>query len=203
MKKIRIILIVLIVINSISFLYLLFTNKAEEYTYESYATMQRDIAKRNGELNQDNEIKPVRDSIISFENEIILLGNYTGALTTGAVNVKFTDLLDGGFAKLYEDTKGMDLQSLENYLNANIFDIELQTGISNIDDFEKFIQKIQIYKDKNIQCTKAEIIENSYESGDDYDTFKVQLNYDNGQTAVFYVSLRNALYMDSPQVIIK
>ena len=203
MKLIKQILILLILVNIGLLVYLVITPKIETYDYTSYVVAQEDIKRQKGELDESNYIKPVRNDIISFENEGILLAGYVGELLTGNVNIKFTELLDTGFKKLYSDTKQMNRTELANYLEENIKDISMQTGITDIEDFTKFIQKIQIYQDENIKCEKAEIVQGSYVNGNDYDNFKVQLSYDNGQSIVFTVSLSNRDFMDTPLIIIR
>lgn len=204
MKKIRNILIILSVIEIVILMYLLIVPPIEEYDYASYVVQQEDILREKGELDESNYIKAVRDEIIQFENQSIL-SNYEGELTTGSVNVKFTDLLNGGFEKIYKDTKGMDEQALVSYLNSNSKDIAMQTGIKTLDQFKSFIEKIKVYKD-DVTCTKAEIVENSYVSGENYndiyDKFLVQLTYDNGQVVVFNVLLSTKDFIETPLVII-
>lgn len=202
MKKIHNVIILLIIINIAIFIYLLVIPKVKTYEYIDYALEQDNIKRQNGELEETNAVTPVRDNIISFENENILLSNYKGEIPTGYVNVKFTDLLNGGFEKLYNDTKGMNNTSLENYLKENSNDIAMQTGITNANDFAKFIQKIQIYKDQNIKCETIEIIEDSYANGSEYDYFRVQLSYDNGQAVIFDVYLSNNDFIDTPIIVI-
>lgn len=203
MKKIRNLLIILIIINVAVLAYLVIIPKVEVYDVTQYAIKQDDIKRQKGELDESNNTKPVRDSIISFKNEIILLSNYKGELATGNVNVKFTDLLESGFANFYKETKGMSSTGIANYFETNKEDIAMQTGITDVSDFERFIQKLQIYQDTNIKCDVIEIVENSYVNGNEYDDFKVQLTYNNGQAIVLNVSIRNRLYANTPTIIIK
>ena len=201
MKKIRIVLIVLIVINLITLLCLLIMPKVKSYDYTSYAIEQFDKKVENGEFEYT---KPVRDSIISFENSMILLENYYGELNTGMVNVKFTDLLDYGFKQLYDETYGMDAQALSTYLNQNEEYVGMLTGITNSYDLQAFLQKIEtVYEDEDIKCEKAEIVEDSYVNGYDYDTFKIKISYENGKELDFDVSLSNKDFISTPLVIIK
>lgn len=200
MKKM---LMVLIVVNLWVLVYLLVTPSVKKEDYTSYAVRQEDIKKANGEIDESNYIKPVMDNILRFENEIIVLSNYQGQLNTGNINVKFTQLLNEGFAKLYKDTVGMNSTSLANYLETNKNDIAMQTGITEIADFTKFIQKIQIYKDKELTFEKAEVVEGSYVNGDEYDNFKVKLSYSNEKTLNFDVYVGNRDFMDTPLFIIK
>lgn len=194
MKKIKSILIVLIIINILTLIYLLIRPKVENYNIITYASEQ---------YSNDNSNSITNKCILKFENEIDLLSKYIGEIPTGNVNVKFTDLIEGGFEEIYKATEGMDENGLVNYLNRNSEDIAMKTGITEFNDFANFIQKIQIYRDSNIKCEKAEIIEGSYVNGNKYDTFKVQLSYDNGQALVFNVSLSNRDFIDTPIIIIK
>lgn len=196
MRKIRALLIILIIINICALAYLLIMPKIDTYTYTMYAV---EHGKEENPSTDESNTK----EIISFENEYILLSNYIGEIPTGNVNLKFTDLLNTGFAKFYSDTKEMGKAELTNYLEANSSDIAMQTGITHIEDFEKFIQKIQIYQNEDIICQKSEIVQDSYVNGNDYDTFKVQLSYSNGQSIIFNVSLSNRDFIETPLIIIK
>lgn len=196
MKIIRNILIILLLLNAVLLIYLLIIPKISEYDYINYAIKQEDIQNKN--IN--NSEKRIN---FKLDNESILLSNYIGEIPTGNVNVKFTDLIEGGFEEIYRATEGMNEDGLVNYLNRNSEDIAMKTGITTLADFVKFVQKIQIYRDSNIKCEKAEIIEGSYVKGNKYDTFKVELSYDNGQVLVFNVSLSNRDFIDTPIIIIK
>lgn len=198
MKKARGILIILILINIACLIYLLILPKEKTYDYTSYAVAQEDIKRQNGEIKDFS----VKENNIKLENEAILLSNYQGELATGKVNQKFTDLINGGFQKLYSDTKGMNSKNLEAYLEANKEDIVMKTGITGIVDFYAFIEKLQIYKD-NITFEKAEIVENSYKNGNQYDNFIVRISYNNGKNLDFVVLLSNKDFIDTPIIIIK
>mgnify|MGYP006988872956 CR=1 FL=1 len=116
MKKriLFIIIVLLIIINIAIFIYLLVIPKVQVYEYTDYALEQEKVKIQNGEQEETNTVTPIRDSILKFENENILLSNYKGEIATGYVNVKFTDLLNGGFEKLYNDDSKCDHDEKRN-----------------------------------------------------------------------------------------
>ena len=204
MKKLKILLIILLIINSIVLICLLAIPKIEAKDYMTYAIEREYERRKNGEVDTSNDIKTVRENITSFENEYILLSNYCGDLSTGNVNVKFTDLISGGFVKFYTDTEGMNKTTLAKYFDTNKDTIAMQTGITTAEDFANFIKKIQIYKNKDISCEKVTIVEGSFaEAEDDYVRFNVKLIYDNEQELEFTVYLSNSDFRDTPIIIIK
>lgn len=194
MKKLRGIIILLIIINLGVLIYLLFAPRVKSYDYQSYAIEQEDLNKKDS-TKQEKQI-------IKLENESILLSNYEGELATGMVNLKLTDLINGGFEKLYNDTKGINSKNLKNYLETNKEELANKIGITGIVELYDLIEKLQIYKD-SIIFEKAEIVENSYSKGNEYDNFIVRISYDNGKTLDIVVLLSNKDFMDKPIIKIK
>ena len=96
----------------------------------------------------------------------------------------------------------MNVSQIEQYFNNNKDDIAMQTGLTTVDDFENFINKIQIYKN-NIEYTKVEIEENSFVYEEEYSHFKIKITYSDGSVLEFTVYMGNKDFMDTPLVIIK
>lgn len=208
MKKLHVFLIILIIINVIDLIYLLIVPKIETLNYEQYASQHwaEDRVKVFGEekiAEEEKEQQELQDLYqVQIENETELLSNYTGELLTTTATDKIRELVKSGFEKFYTDTKGMNMTQLEQYFNTNKDDIAMQTGLTTVDDFENFINKIQIYKN-NIEYTKVEIEENSFVNEEEYSHFKIKITYNNGSILEFTVYMGNKDFMDTPLVIIR
>ena len=208
MKKLQISLIILIIMNVIALIYLLVVPKIETLTYDQYVSdhWQEDRVKVLGEekiAEEEKEQQELQDLYqVKIENETELLSNYTGELLTSTATNKIRELVKSGFEKFYTDTKGMNVLQIEQYFNNNKDDIAMQTGLTTVDDFENFINKIQIYKN-NIEYTKVEIEENSFVYEEEYSHFKIKITYDNGSILEFTVYMGNKDFMDTPLVIIR
>lgn len=198
MNKLKYLLILLVIINFIIMVYLMVIPKIETEDYESYKMEKW----REQYINNNVGESTPKIDLITFENESILLSNYYGVIPTGNVNKKFTDLINGGFEKIYNETKGLNSSELEKYLEENKEDIANATGITYISDLKDFVNKIQIYKDTELKFEKIEIIEGSYVNNSAYDNFKVRISYENGKTLDFDVYLSNKDFMETPLVII-
>ena len=96
----------------------------------------------------------------------------------------------------------MNIIQLEQYFNTNKDDIAMQTGLTTVDDFADFINKIQIYKN-NIEYTKVEIEEGSFVYEEEYSHFKIKITYNDGSILEFTVYMGNKDFMDTPLVIIR
>lgn len=201
MKKVKVLLIFLILINVIVLLGLLIY--PEIYQYKSYTEYV--IAQGGYQVSEENKAKYEKaNKTITLENQTEILSNYTGKLATGLVNNKLSDLINGGFEKFYTDTEGMNKTTLTQYFETNKDTIAMQTGLTTVDDFSTFIQKIQIYKNKDIECEKVAVVEGSFaEADNDYSSFKVKLSYNNEKEIDFTVYLSNSDYRDTPIVILK
>lgn len=208
MKKLHVFLIILIIINVIDLIYLLIVPKIETLNYEQYASQHwaEDRVKVFGEekiAEEEKEQQELQDLYqVQIENEIELLSNYTGELFTTTATDKIRELVKSGFEKFYTDTKGMNVSQIEQYFNNNKDDIAMQTGLTTVDDFENFINKIQIYKN-NIEYTKVEIEENSFVYEEEYSHFKIKITYNDGSILEFTVYMGNKDFMDTPLVIIR
>ena len=208
MKKIQICLIILIIINAIALIYLLVVPKINELDYQQYALehWQEDRVKVFGEekiAEEEKEQQELQDLYqVQIENETELLSNYTGELLTTTATDKIRELVKSGFEKFYTDTKGMNMAQIEQYFNTNKDDIAMQTGLTTVDDFADFINKIQIYKN-NIEYTKVEIEQDSFVYEEEYSHFKIKITYNDGSVLEFTVYMGNEDFMDTPLVIIK
>ncbi len=208
MKKLQIVLIILIIINVIALIYLLVIPKIETLNYEQYASQrwQEDRVKVFGEekiAEEEKEQQELQDLYqVQIENETELLSNYTGELLTTTATDKIRLLVKSGFEKFYTDTKGMNIAQIEQYFNTNKDDIAMQTGLTTVDDFEDFINKIQIYNN-NIEYTKVEIEEGSFVYEEEYSHFKIKITYNDGSILEFTVYMGNKDFMDTPLVIIR
>ena len=208
MKKLQISLIILIIMNVIALIYLLVVPKIETLTYDQYVSdhWNEDRVKVFGEekiAEEEKEQQELQDLYqVQIENETELLSNYTGELLTTTATDKIRELVKSGFEKFYTDTKGMNVSQIEQYFNNNKDDIAMQTGLTTVDDFENFINKIQIYKN-NIEYTKVEIEENSFVYEEEYSHFKIKITYNDGSILEFTVYMGNKDFMDTPLVIIR
>lgn len=208
MKKLQVFLIILIIINVIALMYLLIVPKIETLNYEQYASQHwaEDRVKVFGEekiAEEEKEQQELQDLYqVQIENETELLSNYTGELLTTTATDKIRELVKSGFEKFYTDTKGMNMAQLEQYFNTNKDDIAMQTGLTTVDDFADFINKIQIYKN-NIEYTKVEIEQDSFVYEEEYSHFKIKITYNDGSVLEFTVYMGNKDFMDTPLVIIK
>lgn len=208
LKKLQIFLIILIIINVIALIYLLIVPKIETLNYEQYASQHwnEDRVKVFGEekiAEEEKDQQELQDLYqVQIENETELLSNYTGELLTTTATDKIRELVKSGFEKFYTDTKGMNASQLEQYFNTNKDDIAMQTGLTTVDDFADFINKIQIYKN-NIEYTKVEIEEGSFVYEEEYSHFKIKITYNDGSILEFTVYMGNKDFMDTPLVIIR
>ncbi len=208
MKKLHVFLIILIIVNAIALIYLLIIPKTKSLSYDQYVSLhwQEDRVKVFGEekiAEEEKEQQELQDLYqVQIENEIELLSNYTGELFTTTATDKIRELVKSGFEKFYTDTKGMNIIQLEQYFNTNKDDIAMQTGLTTVDDFADFINKIQIYKN-NIEYTKVEIEEGSFVYEEEYSHFKIKITYNDGSVLEFTVYMGNKDFMDTPLVIIK
>ena len=208
MKKLQIFLIILIIINLIALIYLLIVPKIEILNYQQYASQHwiEDRVKVFGEekiAEEEKEQQELQDLYqVQIENETELLSNYTGELLITTATNKIRELVKSGFEKFYTDTKGMNITQLEQYFNTNKDDIAMQTGLTTVDDFEDFINKIQIYKN-NIEYTKVEIEQDSFVYEEEYSHFKIKITYNDGSILEFTVYMGNKDFMDTPLVIIR
>ena len=208
MKKLQIFLIVLIIINAFMLIYLLIIPKTKSLSYDQYVSehWQEDRVKVFGEekiAEEEKEQQELQDLYqVQIENETELLSNYTGELLTTTATDKIRELVKSGFEKFYTDTKGMNMAQLEQYFNTNKDDIAMQTGLTTVDDFADFINKIQIYKN-NIEYTKVEIEQDSFVYEEEYSHFKIKITYNDGSVLEFTVYMGNKDFMDTPLVIIK
>lgn len=200
MKKLKILLIFLIVINVVILIGLLVTPGV--YQYENYTEY---VLAQGSTISEEDKAKYEKaNKTMALENETEILKNYTGDLATGLVNNKLSDLINGGFEKFYTDTEGMNKSTLAKYFDTNKDTIAMQTGLTTAEDFANFIKKIQIYQDKDISCEKVAVVEGSFaEAEDDYSRFDVKLSYDNEQELDFTVYLSNSDFRDTPIVVIK
>ena len=208
MKKLQISLIILIIMNVIALIYLLVVPKIETLTYDQYVSdhWNEDRVKVFGEekiAEEEKEQQELQDLYqVQIENETELLSNYTGELLTTTATDKIRELVKSGFEKFYTDTKGMNMAQIEQYFNTNKDDIAMQTGLTTVDDFADFINKIQIYKN-NIEYTKVEIEQDSFVYEEEYSHFKIKITYNDGSVLEFTVYMGNEDFMDTPLVIIK
>ena len=208
MKKLQIFLIVLIIINAFMLIYLLIIPKTKSLSYDQYVSehWQEDRVKVFGEekiAEEEKEQQELQDLYqVQIENETELLSNYTGEILTTTATDKIRELVKSGFEKFYTDTKGMNMAQLEQYFNTNKDDIAMQTGLTTVDDFADFINKIQIYKN-NIEYTKVEIEQDSFVYEEEYSHFKIKITYNDGSVLEFTVYMGNKDFMDTPLVIIK
>ena len=208
MKKLQIVLIILIIINIVALIYLLVIPKIETLNYEQYASQHwaEDRVKVFGEekiAEEEKKQQELQDLYqVQIENETELLSNYTGELLTTTATDKIRELVKSGFEKFYTDTKGMNMAQLEQYFNTNKDDIAMQTGLTTVDDFADFINKIQIYKN-NIEYIKVEIEQDSFVYEEEYSHFKIKITYNDGSVLEFTVYMGNKDFMDTPLVIIK
>lgn len=208
MKKLHVFLIILIIVNAIALIYLLIIPKTKSLSYDQYVSLhwQEDRVKVFGEekiAEEEKEQQELQDLYqVQIENEIELLSNYTGELFTTTATDKIRELVKSGFEKFYTDTKGMNIIQLEQYFNTNKDDIAMQTGLTTVDDFADFINKIQIYKN-NIEYTKVEIEQDSFVYEEEYSHFKIKITYNDGSVLEFTVYMGNKDFMDTPLVIIK
>ena len=201
MKKIRIILIFLIIINILIMGYLIVSPGVKTFDYTSYAKEQYE---KKMNITNDTQI-PVANKLV-LENMDIIMKNYSGEVEAGYINQRIRNLTQGELLEFYNKTKGLNVYELSQYLEKNNQDIGNKLGITDINDFINFVQKIQIYKNSNLVFEKAQVVENSYQKAtgeDTYDTFKIQLNYTNGQTLLFNVLFSNYDHIDKPIFIIK
>ena len=199
MKKIRLLLVLLIILNVVALIYLLINPGVQNVDFEEYSKEQYDKKVKNSVIN-GNEV----ENELILDNIDIISNNYKGEIPNGYINTKIKKLVEGGLLNLCNDTKGMNATELNNYLESNKTEIANETGITDIDDFINFVQKIQIYKNENLKFEKAQIVENSYIVSEDVcDSFKVQINYDNGQTIIFNVLFSKKDHIDTPIVVIK
>lgn len=208
MKKLQVFLILLIIINAFILVYLLIIPKIDELNYQQYASQQwnEDRVKVFGEekiAEEEKEQQEIQDLYqVKIENETELLSNYTGELLTTTATNKIRELVKSGFEKFYTDTKGMNVSQIEQYFNNNKDDISMKTGLTTVDDFSDFINKIQIYKN-NIEYTKVEIEEGSFVYEEEYSHFKIKITYNDESVLEFTVYMGNKDFMDTPLVIIR
>ena len=200
--------VILIIINIVALIYLLVIPKIETLNYEQYASQHwaEDRVKVFGEekiAEEEKKQQELQDLYqVQIENETELLSNYTGELLTTTATDKIRELVKSGFEKFYTDTKGMNMAQLEQYFNTNKDDIAMQTGLTTVDDFADFINKIQIYKN-NIEYIKVEIEQDSFVYEEEYSHFKIKITYNDGSVLEFTVYMGNKDFMDTPLVIIK
>ena len=93
MKKLKILLIFLIVINVVILIGLLVTPGV--YQYENYTEY---VLAQGSTISEEDKAKYEKaNKTMALENETEILKNYTGELATGLVNNKLSDLINGGF----------------------------------------------------------------------------------------------------------
>ncbi len=200
MGKLKNILILLIIINVGILIYLISVKPNTNYDVYEYRAEQ--IANNANLTNTEQNI--VEEQINSIDNMSVVAQKYQGDIAINKATDKVKDLINGGFEKFYTDTFGMNKTALKQYFENNKNTIAMQTGLTTSDDFASFINKIQIYKNNDIKCVEAKIVDDSYADEDnDYISFKVKLIYDNNSELEFKVYLSNSDFRDIPIIIIK
>lgn len=104
-----------------------------------------------------------------------LYGKYKGKNSKNELYQSIYNLVNY-LPKLYDDIKGID--DIKKYYDDNFIEIKRYLGITEFEEFDKFIEKIKLIEFKNISFNSCEIDDATYVQIGDYLTFNLLMVYD-------------------------
>lgn len=192
MRKIKGILVLLIIINIALLIYIVFgVEPIHEFTYEEYRISQEGV---NPKLEAELRIR------IYPENKEFLDKKYVGNLDLNYVYEKLHDLVHKNMEVLQKDLKGLNATALNIYFENNRANLKAIAGITNVQELSNLKQSIDGKDLKDTNYINSEILQETYEESEKYDTVNLKLNYKNDIILYFKLYIANDM-LTSPIVI--
>ncbi len=143
-----------------------FMEEPATYTLEEYKQQM-------GFYDSYKEIK-----MIYFENYNILKEQYNGEIDTAYVITTYTKLIDKYFNKIYQETKDLEENKIEEYFEENLTEIQINIGLTETEEFINLVNILKSNKIPELTYTGGELVENSIKDYDTYISFLLKMHYE-------------------------
>lgn len=192
--------ILIAVFNIIIYLYLLlFAPKIETYSYERYKSMMEST----GEISQDIKEQLAGIEIVKkihIENITDFSDKYEGEIPLSQITTRLNENINEKFKFLAEESLKKDYKTI---YQENKQDLYKYMGISQIDVFEKMLNKISALKNDNVEVIKAEIKNNSLIISEKDTEFILVLYLNNSSKIELNIKVNNFLKDGRPVLVVE
>lgn len=208
MKKIKIVLIVVLIINVLAFVYLaFFLENAKEVSEEEYLDTlgyYNIISEKEVKQAQEKETTPKKEEVktIYFENIDYLAEKYTGKVPLTYLSKEVTLLVEKNFKEIYTNTKSLNEEKIKEYFNNNKQSIAEIIGIIEESDFINLVNGLKIYSNENLEYKTMKIVQDTFNQDEKYANFRIQIEYTNGEKLEFNTYFSNTDNSEKPLVML-
>lgn len=191
MKSINGLLITLIIVTACLLGYMLFlVEPIYEFSYEEYRISQEGI---------DPELEAALKIRIYPKNKEFLDEKYNGNMDLNYMYEKLHQLVHKNLPLLQQDLKDVNATTLSDYFENNRHNLIAIAGITNVGGLSKLVQNIANKKIDESEYVDSQILSETYEEYENYDTVNITINYKN-DSIYFKIYMANDI-LTSPVVI--
>lgn len=182
-KKMKKIIIIVFIILIILIIFLAIFNNMQSRDTETISEEFR------YSLEPDEEVEKLSDDVMIANNSYKFFSNYFKKIDAKDIQENwdnFTRIVVPKYTQTITSSK-----EAQKYYNSNKYDILVDTGIDNEEDFELLIEKITSKYTKKLNTLKSiDILEESeYDDDDEITSCKMKAIYDDKIEIVFYFNV--------------
>lgn len=179
-KKIRVVLVLLILINIIVLFTVIGLMKSQNDGESENVSQGTSEATNTGETKE------------GFKNVATLYQNYKGAIPKSEIAKKIETIIEQYFPILYDQVIANNIDETE-YFTAHEVVIKNRFGITDVEDFSNLITQIRKISCNVDDYVSYELLEDSFEDDGEYTKATLIYTYTNGQSMElnFYIKDTN------------